>query len=470
MTLFNILQQSPYSIEPKSCGPPMKQQDSASTRWLPSRFNVRASTTDGSLILWNTYTNSVTAFKPALVPRVVELLSRRGVEAKPEGLIKLLVDRGFLIKADVDEYRLFRLAFARAQYGNARLQLFLLASEDCNFRCKYCYETFSRGTMEPWVREAVKKYLTKSVPSLKQFSLEWFGGEPLYGMEAIADIAPFAADLAQRHSVPYLSKVTTNAYLLTSETIERLFSWQVLNYQITLDGPPEHHDRNRPARDGSPTFDIILNNLQCMQRRSEDFHVMLRVNYDRNNSADLEKLLDILKRDLHGDSRFRLAFRGISRWGGPGDGQLSVCTPDESTEVQRRMELEAKKRGLYLTDTVYSAGGLGAQVCYAARPSSFIIGATGKVMKCTIELDTNDRNVVGQIDEAGDLNLDDHKMALWTEPAFEDDSNCKKCSFLPSCQGLSCPLLRFQTGESPCIDERKHFKHALRVAAGDYPE
>jgi len=468
MSVFNILQQSPYSLEPSTCATPKKEQSSLVARWVPSRYNVRANTTEGSLVLWNIYTNSVSVFKPALVPRIVELLSRRGTEAKSEGLVKFLADRGFLVGDDVDEYRRFRLAFGKVHYGNERLQLFLLSSEDCNFRCKYCYETFARGTMEPWVRAAVKKYLAKHVPRLKQFQLEWFGGEPLYGMEAIAEIAPFALELVEKHSIPYLSKVTTNAYLLTPDVVERLFAWRILNYQITLDGPPAQHDCHRPARDGSPTFAVILENLKSMQKRNDDFHVMLRVNYDRENSSDLDQLLDILERELHSDSRFRLAFRGISRWGGSGDSQLSICTPDESTEVQRRMEVEARKRGLLLTDTVYSAGGMGAQVCYAARPSSFIVGATGKIMKCTIELDSNERNIVGQIDEEGGLNLDDNKMALWTEPAFENDSNCKKCAFLPSCQGLSCPLLRFQTGESPCIDERKHFKHALRTAAGDY--
>src|SRR3712207_7092344 len=32
----------------------------------------------------------------------------------------------------------------------------LLASEDCNFRCTYCYEDFARGTMQPEVREGIK--------------------------------------------------------------------------------------------------------------------------------------------------------------------------------------------------------------------------------------------------------------------------------------------------------------------------
>lgn len=207
-----------------------------------------------------------------------------------------------------------------------------------------------------------------------------------------------------------------------------------------------------------------------MQRRREDFHVMLRINFDRDNAPALDELLDILDRELHADPRFRLAFRNIQRWGGTADDQLNICTPDEASNIQWRMKEEARKRGLLLTGAIYHAGGLGAQVCYAARPNSFVIGATGKIMKCTIELDTNDRNIVGSIDEAGNLTLDDNKMSLWTEPAFESDGKCQKCVFVPSCQGMSCPLLRFQTNDSPCVSEKTTFKRLLRNAVGDSSE
>ena len=464
---FNILQQSPYDTAPSVCN---EKNDTAPAvpRWVPSRFNCRANTTQGLVVLWNVYTGRLSSFNSELAPKVLQLLSRRGVEGKAEGLIKFLADRGFLVNAEIDEIRRFRYAFNKHHYAKDRLQLFLLSSEDCNFRCKYCYENFPRGTMEPWVRRAVSEYLRKQVPVLKKFILEWFGGEPLYGMEAIAEIAPLARELAEKHSVDYLSKMTTNAYLLTPEVVERLFAWRILNFQITLDGPPEHHDRCRPGRDGSPTFATILENLKSLQKRKEDFHVMLRINFDRDNTPGLEELLDILQRELHTDSRFRLIFRGIGKWGGPGDDELNICAPDEVTEIRYRMEAEARKRGLILTGTIFNAGGLGAQVCYASRPNSFIIGATGKIMKCTIELDTNDRNVVGRIDETGDLILDDNKMSLWTDLAFDSDTNCKKCVFIASCAGMSCPLIRFQTNESPCVTEKTTFKRLLRNAAGDF--
>ncbi len=44
-------------------------------------------------------------------------------------------------------------------------------------------------------------------------------------------------------------------------------------------------------------------------------------------------------------------------------------------------------------------------------------------------------------------------MALWTEPAFEQDGKCRKCVMLPSCQGIHCPLIRIQDGSQPCVSD-----------------
>jgi uncharacterized protein len=465
----NTSQRTPCTLEPLWSGAIKDDPAASAPEWVPSRFNVRTTTSDGSLVLWNTYSNRMSAFSPRLAPYVRGLLNRRGTVAKREGLIEFLAERAFLVDEKSDEFRQFRSAFDKDHYAKDRLLLFLLASEDCNFRCRYCYERFARGTMEPWVRTRVKRYLAKQVPLLAKFQLAWFGGEPLCGMEAIGDIAPAALELASRHSVDYSSKMTTNGYLLTPGVVDRLFEWRIMEYQVTLDGPPEHHDRYRPTRDGGATFAAILENLKAMQARSEEFRVMVRINFDRDNSSTLAQLLDILEHELHRDSRFRIVFRSIDRLGGRADAELNICSPEESAAIQQHMQSQARKHGLLLTGTVHRAGGLGARVCYAARPNSFIIGAAGKIMKCTVELDHNDRNIVGTIDESGDLALDDKKMSLWTAPAFENFPKCKKCVFVPSCQGMSCPLLRLQANDPPCVIERTAFQRLLRDAVVDLP-
>jgi uncharacterized protein len=455
---FNILQESPHDKNPVESDLPVAQAIRA--RWAPSRYTIRATTSDGRLILWNTFTGAMSVFPADQVPTLNKILRKPGIEAEREGLVAYLADKGFLIKEDVNEYRRVQYEIGSQHYRTDILQFILLASEDCNFRCTYCYENFARGTMQPWVRSAIKKLVERRLPSLNQLRVSWFGGEPLYGFEAIKDLGPFFVEMAQKASIPYSSDMTTNAYLLTPAVADQLLAWKVLSYQITIDGPPEFHDCTRPTRDGQGTFSTIFENIQALHRRSDRFHVALRVNFDRNNYPHLGGFLDLLEQELRDDNRFEVRFRAVGRWGGPNDEALDICGED-SPRIQRDLEEEARRRGLNVGEGLKGINRIGSEVCYAARPYNFIIGASGKLMKCTVLLDMKDYNVVGKITEDGNLELDRDKMALWTEPAFESDSKCRKCVVLPLCQGTHCPLIRIEDGQSPCTSVRLNAKREL---------
>ena len=455
---LNILQQSPHDLES-----PRDEVASPrpSPRWRPSRYNVRATTEDGQLVLWNTFSGSMSVFNPDQVETLKSLLRNSGLEPQSNGLGKYLFERGFLVLDDANEFRQVQLAFGQQHYRTDILELILLASEDCNFRCTYCYEEFARGTMQPWVRDAVKKLLERRIKSLKGLYLSWFGGEPLYGFQAIEDLAPFAVQLARDHDVVLKSNITTNGYLLTPETADKLLAWGINSYKITMDGRPEDHNCSRPTRDGRETFWTILENLKSLRQRSDSFLVELRTNFDRQNHQHMADFLDLVQRELGGDPRFRLRFNAVGRWGGKNDDQLDVCGADEAMQVKFDLNREAMKRGLNIGKGLKEISGVGAGACYAARPYNFIIGASGKIMKCTISLDTQDANVLGKISPDGQLDINKDKLALWTEPAFENDSQCKKCVVLPTCLGVHCPLIRMEENRSPCVPVRLHLKEAL---------
>jgi uncharacterized protein len=462
-TKLNILQQSPHDF----AAPPdlaVAASVPAKIRWLPSRYNIRASAEDGRLVLWNSYSGAMSVFEPEKVEAIKVLISQKGFEAPEKGIVKYLHKRGFLIKEGTNEYRRIQAGFGHQHYRTDTLQLILLSSEDCNFRCQYCYEDFARGTMLPWVRDAIKKLVERRLPTLRNLSISWFGGEPLYGLAAIEDLAPFFIKTAEENSLNFSSHMTTNGYLLTPETAQNLLSWGIRRFQITIDGAPEDHDRSRPARDGSGTFETIFANLLSMKARDDKFSISIRVNFDQRNYVRLQGFLDLLKTEFANDDRFQLMFRAVGKWGGANDGNLEVCGTKEATDVQREMKAEAMKRGLKLADDIRAVNGLSTQVCYAARPYNFIVGADGKLMKCTIDLDKHDRNIVGTLKTDGELDLDLDKFAMWTEPAFERDSQCQKCVVLPACQGTYCPQIRIETNLSPCTPLRRGAKADLLQA------
>jgi uncharacterized protein len=458
---FNILRQSPHDLEmPEELPGPVA---SSAVRLVPSRYNIRALTEDGRLILWNSHRRSFNVFSADQRPALEVLLSKKGFAAELTGVIKYLFDRGFLLKEGSDEYRQIQLGFGQQHYRADRLELMLLASEDCNFRCQYCYEEFARGTMPPLVRQGVKKLLERRLTGLQTLVVSWFGGEPLYGMAAIEDLAPHFLQVAEERGLSYVSGMTTNGYLLTPDVADKLLAWKVNSFQITIDGSQEDHDRSRPTRDGQGTFARIFENLISLHRRPDEFKVDLRVNWDKRNYPRLGEFLDLVEEEFRTDRRFNVRFRPVFKPGNANDALLETCGVDETRKIQGELEAEARKRGLSISDAIRATGPVGSGVCYAARPYHFIIGATGKVMKCTIELDTSDRNVVGHLSPDGELQLDQDKMALWCEPAFEKDTKCQKCVILPICMGSSCPLIRFEQNTSPCIPLRQNAKKELRA-------
>lgn len=455
---LNILQKSPLDCGPSPAlgGPEVEAQQ----HWVPSRYTIRATAEDGRLVLWNTMSGKITAFKATDRERVLAILGRSGLAAPKEGVVKYLVDRGYLIRKGVDEYQKFQQLFGQAHYRTDVLELILLASEDCNFRCTYCYEDFKRGTMVPEVREGIKRLVEKRIKKLNRLHISWFGGEPLYGWEAIEDLAPFFLDIANANEVSFGGHMTTNGYLLTPDIAEKLLAWRINNFQITLDGLPEHHNHSRAARDGSPTYDRIFSNLKALRDSKEQFHVTLRVNVDRSNAGGLSTFVDLLANEFSHDHRFVLAFKMVGRWGGSNDANIDVCSGSEASALQEDLAKQARLQGLRL-GTIKDVSRIGSQICYAARPYNFLIGATGKVMKCTIALDKKEHNIVGELDSSGDLHLETDKLAAWTEPAFEKDGQCQKCVVLPTCQGISCPLPRVESGNRSCISERVSAKKSL---------
>lgn len=454
---LGILSQSPHDLAPVAAEAAAEKRE----RWIPSRYTVRATTEDGRLVLWNTLSGAMSVFSVEQRPVIESMLSRKGFEYSDKGLVRHLRRRGFLMRADADEMRQLRLKFGQQHYRNDLLQLILLSSEDCNFRCTYCYEKFARGTMEPWVRTGIKKLVEKRIGGLKALTTSWFGGEPLYGWEAIEELAPFMLETAKKHGVYYLSNMTTNGYLLVPEVAEKLLAWKINRFQITLDGPPETHNCSRPARDGSETFATILENLVELHKRPEPFNVALRINFDRENASLLREFLGTIEETFERDPRFSLRMRAVGKWGSPNDVDLDVCSDQDEDRVRRELAQEAERRGLVLSDTLLDYKSFGSQVCYAARPYNFIVGANGNLMKCTVDLDQKERNRVGTLTPEGDLDLDHDRLAKWTEPAFENDKQCKKCVVLPSCQGMHCPQYRFDTDTPPCTPLRSRFKEEM---------
>ena len=200
------------------------------------------------------------------------------------------------------------------------LNLILLPTEQCNFRCSYCYEDFTQGSMPAWVVSAMKQLLAARASDLDELKIAWFGGEPLLASRIICDISQFVLALQREHpGLRYSGSMATNAALLDAERLAAMVACGVTSYQITLDGPAELHNQTRVTRRGQGTFEQIWRHLLGIRDSGFDVAVTLRVHYQADTFTRLFPLIELLNRELAGDQRFRVHFKSVARLGGPND-------------------------------------------------------------------------------------------------------------------------------------------------------
>jgi uncharacterized protein len=313
-----------------------------------------------------------------------------------------------MVQLALDSQHLSKESLSAAAYMATRddhLQLIVLPTEQCNFRCTYCYEDFSIGKMTPEVVSGIIAFLRKRFRTLSVLSIEWFGGEPLLGIGVIRSIMGSIAELKESHSaVDVRSSITTNGYLLSTAVFEELVGLGVRSLQVTVDGPAQSHNRSRPRQDGRGTFDRIWSNLRHILASDAAVEVILRVNVDAINVEDVRSWIPDL-RALNQDARVTVQFQAVGKWGGPRDRQLQTLESSSKASVLR--DLEFRLSG-YPTATSSSK----SEMCYASHANSLVVRADGRLAKCTVAL-SDRRNDIGFIGYDGTITIDNSRLQPW---------------------------------------------------------
>lgn len=447
-----ISNQTAVSLQP-DCASPLR----------PSRFNMWTRDAHGSLLIFNSFSSALLQFEGETSLYIEDLL--KGLDAGSGELEEYLASQSILVPRDCDEMEAARVLHESPFEDEGSLGLMLLSHENCNFRCKYCYEDFKRGHMQPEVVTGILALIRNRAPKLRSLSIGWFGGEPLLGFDVVEEISEKARQICASNGIRFSSNMTTNGSLLGPERAARCVAAGVSRYQITLDGPADTHDRMRPLAGGGPSFDTIIANLRNLRENVHGFHVALRVNFSPVNLPRMPEFISFLGEEFGGDSRFSIRFRPVGRWGGANDGLIQIC--DKSSGIDTELDLMrlASQAGFGLQSWTEGMSVFGS-LCYAASPRHFIIGSDGTIYKCSVAFN-DPRNHVGHLDASGYLNLKQDLVRLWTRSGEETDLGCQECSFRPACQGNLCPLERIRGQKKRCPTLKTHFAQIAPLVADD---
>ena len=154
------------------------------------------------------------------------------------------------IQASIDEIR------SGSSYLFEATSLFIFAvTNECNNRCVYCQANgcgrLSRMTEK--VAEAALRRIA-GTPA-RSITIEFQGGEPLMNFPVIRYIVLNAERLIPDKEIQFT--LVSNLSLLTDEIAVFLKDHRV-SVSTSLDGDRDLHDLNRPAADGTSSFDNML--------------------------------------------------------------------------------------------------------------------------------------------------------------------------------------------------------------------
>lgn len=137
---------------------------------------------------------------------------QNGFVGTPSGPLAELTLTGFFVKDDLDELALAASVRKRQVEKTDALELSLLPTEKCNFRCVYCYESFLKGKMQRGVIDGIVAYVRRRSSKLATLQIGWFGGEPLTAPDVIAEVGARLQAICSESGTRYTSSIVTNGY------------------------------------------------------------------------------------------------------------------------------------------------------------------------------------------------------------------------------------------------------------------
>lgn len=173
----------------------------------------------------------------------------------------------------------------------------LEVSQDCNLRCAYCYaEGGAYGgkprLLSPQMARKAVNLLLREADERESVTLVLFGGEPLLNMAAVEAAVDEAARGGAETGKKVQISLTTNGTLLTPEIIDFLQRNKV-SVSVSLDGPPDLHDANRPDCSGQGSYARILPKLRGLLHNSPA-PVAARVTLTPDQWGRIEEVFDHL--------------------------------------------------------------------------------------------------------------------------------------------------------------------------------
>jgi len=171
------------------------------------------------------------------------------------------------------------------------LTIWLQLTNQCNFRCTYCFVSKSKEEIR---EETIDKLLNRlaflyNKKKIKTFRLFFAGGEPLLRFPMIQKIINKINKFKKTQDLPICYSIITNGSLVT-EKVASYLKENNFTVGISLDGLGKVQNRTRKFVDGSGTFEYAEKGLKIIQKYGILSNIVTTIT--KKNISDLTQLVD----------------------------------------------------------------------------------------------------------------------------------------------------------------------------------
>ncbi len=346
----------------------------------------------------------------------------------------------------IDPINPFQLNFEEKSILNITIMLTL----DCNFRCPYCFETLKKENISKKVHIVIEfliKYILDN--NIKHLNINWFGGEPLMQLNSIEEIYNSIYPLCKINKISYDSTITTNGYLLNKNIYKKLKNMQVSTFQITIDGVENVHNKYRYLPNKAGTFNKIISNLDdILIEDTEGVNFIIRTNCSDENILYMKEYFKFFIDKFGKYTNVMADFHEITNFS-------NNC----------KSEVSDSKITLDLIREFVSLGGnhvpilwrlYSRNACIAYDKNSFVIFPNGNICNCSVESNMNNMNL-GIVDNY-----------LYTKSKidnilFNEYKECEKCDFSSFCKNGDCLVYELINKKPRCVFFKDFFDLVIEI-------
>ena len=404
-----------------------------------SKYSFFIKKESGYYVAYSTLTGAVVIFdEEKYIERLEEIIKSDCVEdLDNDSVIAVLKAKKMLVEEETNEGLLVRTIYEENVVRSLNvLEVMLIVTKQCNFRCVYCGQPHENKVMEWSTYAAVINFIRNEVLKCgyKKVKITFFGGEPLLELKNIVSFLNNLKLLSSELSIEYEAGMSTNGYFLTPVNFELLKSLNCNNFQISIDGMGYTHDKTRPLVSGIGTWQRIVDNLCYMITTNGYFSVTLRTNFNMDVAESMIEFYDYIKNNIN-DKRIHIYYETIKNQGNKDTPR--VLSTIEGMMLNIDLTQIVKDHGLNCINATTRTKPC-SMICYASKPNFYIFDEDRKIKKCSFALDAT-YNTIGEIDENGNAKINFEKHGTWAYSDYLLLDICQNCKALPLCLGKRCP-------------------------------